>query len=110
MLVPVSVQVVSGPHKGKSLSLAVGAAEVRVGRNAPKKNGLRLDNDFEVSDKCVTLQVPSTGLFLHATSVYILYALLPLNFGKRNKRVSQNRVMEPVRQFRLRYLQRRLWC
>lgn len=80
VLVRVSVQVVSGPHKGKSLSLAVGAAEVRVGRNAPKKNGLRLDNDFEVSDKCVTLQVPSTGLFLHATSVCASNALLALNF------------------------------
>lgn len=30
-----------------------GGAEVRIGRNAPRRNGLRLDKDFEVSDKCV---------------------------------------------------------
>lgn len=48
-----SFQVVAGPHKGETVRLTAGGAEVRVGRNAPRKNGLRLDNDFEVSDKCV---------------------------------------------------------
>ena len=45
------LQVVSGPHKGETLRLPAGGADVRVGRNAPRKNGLRLDSDFEVSDK-----------------------------------------------------------
>ena len=44
---------VAGPHKGQTLTLDTGGAEVRVGRNAPRKNGLRLDKDLEVSDKCV---------------------------------------------------------
>lgn len=46
-------QVLAGPHKGQTLRLEAGGAEVPVGRNAPRKNGLRLDKDFEVSDKCV---------------------------------------------------------
>lgn len=49
----VKIQVLAGPHKGQTLRLNAGGAEVRVGRGAPKKNGLRLDKDLEVSDKCV---------------------------------------------------------
>lgn len=72
----VFVQVVSGPHKGEGLSLAVGAAEVRVGRNAPKKNGLRLDHDFEVSDKCVTLQYRQQKRFLIAYNSRAYYHMV----------------------------------
>lgn len=46
-------QVLAGPHEGQTLQLKAGGAEVRVGRGAPKENGLRLDKDLEVSDKCV---------------------------------------------------------
>lgn len=50
------IQVLAGPHKGQTLRLNAGD-EVRVGRGAPRKNGLRLDKDLEVSEKCVLVFV-----------------------------------------------------
>ena len=48
-----AIQVLAGPHEGKTLELKAGGTDVRVGRDAPRKSGLRLDKDLEVSGKYV---------------------------------------------------------
>lgn len=67
------LQVIAGPHKGKTLQVAAGGAEVRVGRGAPGKNGLRLDKDFEISDRCdTTYFVPPPPSLLPPVSIKVL--------------------------------------
>ncbi|CAM9371404.1 unnamed protein product [Ectocarpus sp. 13 AM-2016] len=58
------LEVVSGPHEGDTLRMNAGGAEVRVGRNAPRRNGLRLDKDFEVSNKHAILRPGADGIGL----------------------------------------------
>ncbi|CAM9468919.1 unnamed protein product, partial [Ectocarpus fasciculatus] len=58
------LEVVSGPHEGETLRMTSGGAEVRVGRNAPRRNGLRLDKDLEVSDKHAILRPGADGIGL----------------------------------------------
>ena len=66
---------VAGPHKGQTLTLDAGGGEVRVGRNAPRKNGLRLDKDLEVSDKCVW---PSAGLVVEHIDRFQVFSVVAL--------------------------------
>lgn len=77
-----ATQVLAGPHKGQTLPLDAGGAEVHVGRNAPKKKGLRLDQDFEVSDRCVRGRLSFSFLSTGCHVVLSPLSLVPVPRGR----------------------------